>query len=363
MDQHAPDGHAPDDGSHHNDDQDKAWPGEPAAPVSDDADGAEFDVLAAESTVERVAHAPWLSPAGGPAVRYLAYVDFDPSAGVEEQAELLVETCQPHGISVEVKGVDEYRNADELKYPYGIFCVLSSSPRKLWRPGNPALFRRIINDFRALHPIRAADGFLAGSERWHRVRVVQVFHTDDALEDEDCRWIIDQACARYNYTPGVPFAGNIFDIFKPGMAQLIKESDRVTTSNLALWRFLLRWGVDSANHAQIIRDEIEKEVGSLEDTRKRAMYRPIDGIDQNQLWLVLHDTEARPPADPNKTTEENAEDVEKFVANGARAVRVLVKRLESTYSWFQQPENAKRRGGQAQFARLYDALRSVTGYS
>jgi hypothetical protein len=241
--------------------------------------------------------------------------------------------------------------------------VFSSAPRSSWRPGSTAVFRQIVKDFRAQNPIRAVDGFYPESERWHRVRVVQAFYTDDALEDQDCLWIIDSACAAHHYAPSVPFTGKIFEIFQPGMAQLVKENDQVAANNVALWKRLRRWGVDSKDRAQVIRDEIEREVDLLENPGKRAMYRPIPGNDHNQLWLVLHDTGARPPADPDKTDEENHEDADKFVANSARAVRDLVKRLESTYEWFRQPEDVKRRGAQRHFARLYDTLRNVTGRS
>jgi hypothetical protein len=112
----------------------------------------------------------------------------------------------------------------------------------------------------------------------------------------------------------------------------------------------------------VIRREIEHEVDVLENPAKKAMYRPIPGDDHkhNQLWLVLHDPDVRPPVDPNKTEEENHDADKVFVANGARAVRDLVKRLESTFEWFRQPEDLKRRGAQRHFARLYEALRAVT---
>jgi hypothetical protein len=98
----------------------------------------------------------------------------------------------------------------------------------------------------------------------------------------------------------------------------------------------------------------------LEDPAKKAIYRPSPGVDHNQLWLVLHDGDARPPADPNKIEKENHDAETNFVANGARVVRDLVKRLESSFEWFRQPEELKRRNARRHFARLYDALRTVT---
>lgn len=366
MDPHAPDGQAADDDSRRDTGQDAGTvvPGEPAASVSEDADEDEILALGAESAIERVADVPWLSPTGGPALLYRAYFDSDPSAGALNLANLLYEECRPKGVTVEIKGVDEYTGIEELKDVRGIFCVFSSAPRSSWRTDSTAAFRQIVKDFRAQNPIRAVDGYYPESTRWQSVRTVQAFYADDdALEDPHCQWIIEDACAAHRYMRDVPPTGKIFEILKPGMAQLAKKNDRVAANNISHWRRLRLWGIESKDQAQVIRYEIEREVDLLENPGKRAMYRPIPGKAHNQLWLVLHDTDARPPANPHKTDKENHEDADKFVANSARAVRDLVNRLESTYEWFRQPEDMKRRGAQRHFARLYDILRTVSVHS
>jgi len=161
----------------------------------------------------------------------------------------------------------------------------------------------------------------------------------------------------------VPFTGDVFEVFEPGKARQVKENDQVAATHTTVWKMLRRWGVHDVDQARVIRHEVEREVDALESPAKRAMRLPIPGIDHNQLWLVLHDTDARPPADRNKTDEENAATEQKFVASGARAVRELVVRLEGDYEWFREPEDVKRRGAQRHFARLYDALRTVTRHS
>lgn len=362
MDPHASDGHA-DDESIQRDarkDLDPVVPGQLATPVDSAAGQDEIGSLSSKSIMDRVQNAPWLSGAGGPAVLYRAYYDYDPSAaGALVFAEHLIDLCRPRGVTVEIEGVDSYNGIDELRGVHGVFCVFSSAPQELWRPDNTARFRRIVRDFRAIYPLSAVDGFYPDSDRWHRVGVIEAFYTDHALGNPDCLEVIQEACAGHPYAPGMPFTGQIFEVFEPGKAQRVKENDQIAANNVVLWKKLRRWGVDSGDRAQLIRDETEREVDALEDPGKRAMYRPIPGRDHNQLWLVLHDTGARPPIDPDKTTEENHEAAEKFVANSARAVRNLVKRLEETYEWFRQPEDLKRRGAQHHFARLYQALRNV----
>jgi hypothetical protein len=130
-----------------------------------------------------------------------------------------------------------------------------------------------------------------------------------------------------------------------------------------VWRLLRRWGITTTDLARSVRWEIEHELDILENPAKRAMYRPISGIEHNQLWLVLNKPHARPARDPNHTDEDHQAAQGRFVANGARAVRDLVERLEGTFEDFKQPEDLKRTGAQRQFAKLYDALRSVTSTS
>ena len=333
-------------------------PGQPAAHVDGDTGQAQ-DVTGSDGSItELVQGAPWTNLVEGPAVLWCAY--FDSGMEALELAELLVRRCRARGVTVEIKGVDEYTSREELIDVHGVLCVFTSEPPNSRRPGNTPLFRQIVRDFRAIHPITAVDGFYPGSDRWHRVGVLEVFYTNHALDDPDCLALIAEACAGHPYTPGVPFTGDVFEVFEVGKAQQVRENDQVATAHAVLWKLLRRWGADTVDRARLARHEIEREVDMLDNPAKKAMYRPIPGIDHNQLWLVLHDTDARPPADPNKTEEENRDADSRFVANGARAVRVLVERLESTFEWFREPEELKRRGAQRHFARLYEALRTVT---
>jgi hypothetical protein len=121
-----------------------------------------------------------------------------------------------------------------------------------------------------------------------------VFYTDHALDDPDCLAIIEESCAGHPYTPGVPFTGDVFEVFEAGKAQQVKKNDQVATAHATLWKLLRRWGIDTVDRARLVRHEIERELDLLEDPAKKAIYRPIPGVDHNQLWLVLHDGDARP---------------------------------------------------------------------
>lgn len=335
--------------------------GQPVADVDGDT-GQDQHFTPSDALITEVQGTPpWTNRVGGPALLWRVY--FDSGTAALELAELLIDRCRARGVTAEIKGVDEYTGREELIDVHGVLCVFTSEPPGSRRPDNTSRFRQIVGDFRAVHPITAVDGFYPGSDRWHRVRVLEVFYTDHALDDPDCLAIIEEACAGHPYTPDVPFNGDVFEVFEAGKAQQVKENDQVATAHATLWKLLRRWGVDTVDRARLVRHEIEREVDVLENPAKKAMYRPIRGVDHNQLWLVLHDGDARPPADPNKTKKENHDADTKFVANGARAVRDLVERLESTFEWFRQPEDLKRKYAQRHFARLYGALRTVTRQS
>lgn len=287
-----------------------------------------------------------------------AYVGY--GSATMDVLDVVVDQCPPKMVTVTVKSPDEYAGPEELIDVRGVLCVLTSEPPESQQPGEALLFRRIVRDFRDGRTITAVDGFYPGSGREHRVGVLQVLYTDHALNDPIYSEIIAEACHGHPYTPGVPFTGNVFEVFEPGKAQLVKKNDQLAVAHATLRKRLRRWGVDDIERARLLRREIEHEVDALEKPGKRAMYRPIPGIHRNRLWLVLHDTDARPPADANKTEEENHKTEELYVANGARAVRTLVERLEFTFEWFRQPEDTKARGAQNHFAQLYDALRIIT---
>ncbi|GAB1512559.1 SAV_2336 N-terminal domain-related protein [Actinophytocola sp. KF-1] len=140
----------------------------------------------------------------------------------------------------------------------------------------------------------------------------------------------------------------------------VNETDRITSTHGALWQFLRRWGITTQQQARTALNAIEREVDSFEDPRKPALYRPIRGVEHNQLWLVLHEGSTRPAADPDRTDDENTANKQRFVANSARAVREAVKHLEVEFGWFRQPEDLKHRDTQRHFGQLYDALRTVT---
>jgi hypothetical protein len=301
---------------------------------------------------------PWITRSGGPAHLWRLY--FDSGKGALELAEFLGELCLPRHVTLDIRGVDEYAGRQELYDVRGVLFVLTEQTADPQRTGNLAMFERIERDFRALHPVDAVDGFRPDSDTWHRVAVLVMLYTDPVLDNPACVDLLRKACASYVYTPGTPFVENVFEVFEAGKAQLVKDSDQVVTDQTAMWKYLRRWGVDSPERARLARHEVEGQIDAYDDPAKPALYRPIPGLDHNQLWLVLYDGETRPAIDPDKTAEENQKAETTFVANGARVVRDVVTHLEASFDWFHQPEDLKRRGAQRHFARLYDFLRTVT---
>ena len=89
------------------------------------------------------------------------------------------------------------------------------------------------------------------------------------------------------------------------------------------------------------------------------MYRPIEGVEQNRLDLLLFAPELVP--DPDVDEEERKRILKMFNANGARAVRDILRDLTEKHPPFAPPTaKAGRRGQQDNFAKLYDMLRIVT---
>jgi hypothetical protein len=307
----------------------------------------------------RVQVARHVTPLGGPAHQWNVYCDA--GLGAEVLAGQLGDLCAPRGVHCVVKTVDDYDGPSELKFVQGVVFVFPSEPMSKNRPSKMPAFRAIEDDFRDERPTTAIQGYCKDPSLSLLVGVVQVLYTDAALDDEIARGILARACATHPYTPETSFEGNLFEIFEPGKAETVKKNDEMVTTNADLWRTLRRWGIENLGQAWAIRNGIEREVLRYDDRDKKALYRPIEGEDHNQLWLVLHKPDLR-PADPDATPEQNSNAAKLFVSNSARAVRDTVTNLKAECEWFRQPPEANRRGGTGKFADMYHVLRAVTGH-
>lgn len=336
-------------------------PGQGATGVTADTDTDSLDsaTLRDEEVTQRPLVARHVTPLGGPAHEWHVYYDIGPTA--EELAKRVSELCPGRGVYCVVKTVDDYRDSSELKFVQGVVFVFSSEPASKNRKMKK--FKEIEDDFRHERPTTAVQGYVKDPSLSRLVGVLQVLYTDHALEDKTAQGILLRACATHPYTPGNPFEGNLFEVFEPGKAELVKMKDEMVSSNAEMWRQFRRWGVRDMDQAWAIRTGFEREVLRCEDRDKKALYRPIKDVQRNQLWLALNDPEHRPPADPDATPEENAKAARLFVANSARAVRDALANLKAEFGWFDPPTEATRRGATDKVATFYQTLRSATGHS
>jgi hypothetical protein len=303
--------------------------------------------------------APWLTPAGGPAVPW--QVVYGPGTASEDVALIVAEQCAARGVGAVLRTLDEYPTTG-LKGFQGLLLVLPSAPPAQGKEPKWKAFRRIAEDFRA-RTIKAAEAFVPGSDCWQKAGVLQVFYTDDALDDPDALALIHDACAVHSFTPDTPFTADLFEVYQPGSAQS-KTKDQVAVARASNWRQLTAWGIDTVEFARVIKRAIDKRRDELDDPNKRAMYRPIPDIDMNRLDLVLFRPDATPPADPGSTVDERKKALDTFRDNGARAVRVLVDEMEKAHPPFARPPaKAGRRDAQPAFTKLYQLLRVVTSSS
>lgn len=358
--------HAPDSSAANSDPQHAArqipsavLPGQGDTRVTDDPNRHNSEALSDDAVTLRIAPPRHVNPLGGPAHQWNVYYD----AGQEAQdlAEHLAEVCAERGVHCVVSTIDDYDGPSELKFVQGVVLVFSTVPTT--KHTKMPTFKKIEDHFRLERPVKAIQGYVKEPNLSHHVGLLQVIYTDHALDNTIAQGILNRACATHPYTPGTPFEGNLFEVLEPGKAELVKRKDEVATSNAGLWRKLRRWGIDNLEQAWAIRNGIDHEIHRLDNPEKKVLYRPLDDIKQNQLWLALHKPELRPPVDAEATPEENAKVAKLFVNNSARAIRDAVANLNMKFDWFRKPDEATRRGGTDMFADMYDVLRAVTGHS
>jgi hypothetical protein len=297
--------------------------------------------------------------AGGPAVP--ALVVYGPGTASEDVALAVAEQCAPRGVRAVVRTLEEYASTGLKGFPI-LMLVLPSAPPPRGQEPKWKAFQAIAEDFRA-RTIKAAEAFVPGSDCWQKAGVLEVFFTDDALDDSTALALINDACASHHFSPGVPFTADVFEVYQPGSAQT-KARDQVAAARASNWRQLNAWRIETVEFARTIKRAIDNRRDEIDAKKPPAMYRPIRGIDMNRLDLVLLKPDARPPADPGSTEEERKKAADIFRENGARAVRDLVKELTKAYPPFAQPPaKAGRKDAQPAFAKLYSLLRIVTSGS
>lgn len=278
-------------------------------------------------------------------------------------AEAIVGQC-PHWVSATDLAVDDFTPAAIASVNI-LVLVLSSDTEVRQRPRFRE-FRRIAEQFRTEHPLRADSAFHHNSTCWAGAGVLLVAYTSGAIQDPDARELIHDACASYPFTPGAPFTADIFEIFEPGVAQARRVKDQQDADSVANWNYLDSWGIHDLTFARTIKKAIEDRCRRLDDPNKPVMSRPLPDVALNRLQLVLFKPELRPAPDPGRTSAEQKKDLENFVASGARAVREHLNELEKTYegtgTHFQRPLALRggKRDAQQAYRKLYNVLRVVT---
>lgn len=313
----------------------------------------------AEFTHSRHEHG-WVSENGTPMVPWLVVYGLGPAS--EEVAEAIAEQCAGRCVRAVLHTLDEAATFT-LSGFMGLVLVLPSVPPPRGQEHRWKEYRKLADRFRERN-LSAAEAFVLRSGCWERAGVLTVVYTEDALADPAALELIKNACASHAFVAGVPFTGDLFAIFQPGMAQ-IKTADQVAAAVADNWRRLRAWGIDTVEKARIIKTAVDDRRDQLDhDAKKPAMHRPIRDVDMNRLDLVLFRPTALLPAEPDSTDDERTNAAENFRANGARVVRKLVEALERDYPWFHCPrDKAGKKFAQARFAEMYKLLRTVVSMS
>ncbi|MFC0435031.1 hypothetical protein [Kutzneria buriramensis] len=302
----------------------------------------------------------WLSAAGGPAMPWL--VVYGPGTASEEVAVTIEQTCAVRCVRARLHTLDEALTISIKRYT-GLVLVLPSAPPPRGQDPRWKDYRTLAEDFRNRN-LPAAEGFFPRSTCWHEVGVLQVVYPEDALADPAVTDLIKDACDRHPFSEGVPFTGDVFRIFQPGMAQIVRN-DEVAAALSDNWRVLRAWGISDIPKARVIKTGVDNRRDELDhDPKKPTLHRPILGLDMNRLDLLLFRPEETPLPDPNSTAEEQKKAAENFRASGARVVRKLVEELVRDNPWFHCPQGkAGKNYAQDRFADLYRILRTVLSLS
>jgi hypothetical protein len=276
----------------------------------------------------------------------------------EEVAVAIAQMCPVRCVDPVLLTLDEALPISRKGYK-GLVLVLPSAPPPRGQEPRWKDYRTLAEDFRA-RTLPAVEAFFPGSTCSQEAGVLQVVYPEDALADPGVVDLIKDACDRHPFSEGVPFTGDVFRIFQPGMAQIVRN-DEVAAAVSDIWRGLRAWGIGDLEQARIIKVAVDKRRDELDhDAKKPTLHRPIPEVDKNRLDLVLFHPEVLPPVDPDSTVEEQENAVKTFKTNGARVVRVLVADLVRDNPWFHGPKGkAGTKNAQERFAELYRLLRTV----
>lgn len=327
---------------------------DPTRAAGDPCDGDDTEL-----THSRHEHG-WVSENGMPMVPWL--VVYGPGPASEEVAESVADQCAARCVRAVLHTLDEAATVT-LRGFMGLVLVLPSAPPPRGQGPRWKEYRKLADDFRSRN-LSAAEAFTLRSGCWEQAGVLTVVYTEAALADPAALDLINGACASHAFIAGVPFTGDLFAVFQPGMAQ-IKTTDQIAATVADIWRRLRPWGIDTVEKVRVIKAAVDQCRDQLDhDTKKPAMHRPIPDVDMNRLDLVLFRPKVLLPAEPDSTDDERASAAENFRANGARVVRELVEALERDYEWYHRPrDKAGKKFAQVRFAEMYKLLRAIASMS
>jgi hypothetical protein len=261
-------------------------------------------------------------------------------------------------VSAVLVTVDEVDDRIDLAYYMALIVILPAT----LLPGRPAIslrqFVEIIRVYRARRPDGLAS-LLNASRQWFEVGVVQMLGTTDVLRHPTLEPIVNRVCVVRHLDDDLPVdkldAFDIYDSYgqSPGRPPP-GDTNHLARSTDVLRAYIRSWGIpttlDAVSNARQLIDSCRK---NYENSRFPALHRPIDGLDLNRLCILLDLDESEITVPPGH---------KKWMENGARVAREVMRKLGSEFPDLRRPDGRDRtKGSQQALRELYRTLVALEG--
>jgi hypothetical protein len=261
-------------------------------------------------------------------------------------------------VSADLVTVDEVDDRIDLAYYMALIVILPATLLPERAANSLRRFVEIIKVYRARRTNGLAS-LLNTSRQWFEVGVVQMLGTTDVLRHPTLEPIVNRVCAVRHLDDGLPVDKlDAFDIYNPyGQAPWRPPpggTDHLARSTDVLRASIRSWGIpttlDAVSNARQLIDSCRK---NYENSRFPALYRPIDGLDLNRLDILLDLTESEITVPRGR---------KKWMENGARVTRGVIKKLGGAFPDLRRPDGRDRtKGSQQALRELYRALVALEG--